>query len=213
MAFRKRLRDGNSGFGMLPTPQEKLINVANKFGNTGLKKMQGSSFIIYDSLPLTEGLNQQNKITFFKNVQTRQFPFTNLTENKLQVGEGFILERMYLFIITQLDATKEITNVQTFDAFATPGLYKSDFEIRQSNNIVVKQSPLVSMKGEFNKSSDFPTDNVFFFDTDISFQPLLQFEMDLLTPTITIPTSATLSFFIGVAWEGAGAIMNPRANY
>jgi len=205
--------DGPSNFGVQPTPQQKLISVANMFGNTGLKKMQGSSFIVYDFLPLTEGLNAQNKMTFFKNVNTRQFPFTNLTENKLQVGEGFVLERMYLMIMSILTATQEVTNVQTFDTFATPGLYKSDFEIRQANNIVVKQSPLTSMKPEFNRAADFATDNVFYFDTDISFQPLLQFEMDLLTPKITIPTSETLDFYIGVAWEGAGAILNPRANF
>jgi hypothetical protein len=196
-----------------PTAQAKLISVANAFGNTGIKKQQGSSLIVYDCLPLTEGLNQEQTLKFFKNVNTRQFPFTNISENKLQVGEAMVLERMYFAIISQLDATGEITNVQTFDAFATPAFYKSDFEIKQVNNTVVKPAPLTSMKPEFNREAKSTTYNVFHFDTDITLQPLLQFEVDLNVPEVTIPTSATLSFYMMCAIEGAGAIMNPKYNF
>jgi hypothetical protein len=198
---------------MNPTAQAKLINVANQFGNTGIKKQQGSSLIVYDSLQLTEGLNAERVLSFFKNVNTRQFPFTNITENKLQVGEAMVLERMYFTVLTQLVATGEITNVQSLDQFATPALYKSDYEIKQVNNTVVKQSPLTSLKPEFNKEAKSTSYTVFHFDTDITLQPLLQFQLDLMTPAITIPTSVTSNFFLMCALEGAGAIMNPKYNF
>jgi hypothetical protein len=34
------------------TPQEKIVAVNKKFGNTGIQSQQGTSRIIYDSLPM-----------------------------------------------------------------------------------------------------------------------------------------------------------------
>lgn len=213
---RTRRTNGSPKFSPFqnPTPQGKLIEIANKFGNKGLKKMQGSTIIIYDSLQLTEGLNANGfTFNFFKGVANRDFPFTNLQENKFQVGEGLALQRMYFAILTTLVATGEVTNVQTFAEFTTFGLYKSDVEIRQVNNVILKSIPLTSMKSTFNKSAMFDGYDVFEFETDVTFQPLLQFQLTFQAPAITIPTSATSDFRIMCAWEGPGAIMNPRSNF
>ena len=34
------------------TPQDKIVGVNNKFGNTNIKNQQGTTRVIYDSLPL-----------------------------------------------------------------------------------------------------------------------------------------------------------------
>lgn len=196
-----------------PTPQQKLISVADMFGNTGIKRQQGSSLIVYDSILLTEGLVPSVTLQFFKNVAKKDFPFTNIQENKLQVGEAMVLERMYFAVLTVLVATGEITNVQSIDAFGAPAIYKSDYEIKQVNNTVVKQSPLTSLKPEFNKQAMSTTYTVYHFDTDITLQPLLQFELDLLMPINTIPASSTSDFYLMCAIEGAGAILNPKYNF
>jgi hypothetical protein len=34
------------------TPQQKIVGVNNKFGNTNIKNQQGTTRVLYDSLPL-----------------------------------------------------------------------------------------------------------------------------------------------------------------
>lgn len=198
---------------MKPTVQAKILETSRKFGNPGIKKQQGSTIIKYDYLPLTEGLNAEQTFKFFLNAQTRQFPFTNLIQGKLQVGETMAIERMYFIILQQLDATDEITDQTTLDTFGLPAVYSGEFQIQVENNIVVKPTPLASIKSPFNRYAYFADYNVFHFDTDIVLQPLLNFEVDVRTPIMTVPTSATLTFFIGCVLEGAGSILAPRATF
>ena len=98
-----------------PTPQGKLVATSDKFGNRGIKKMQGSSIVKYHFLPLPAGaIASGSSFRFFENAGATQFPFTNLMEGKLQVGEAMVLERMYFSVLTVLTATNEITNIQNF---------------------------------------------------------------------------------------------------
>src|SRR6185369_7562250 len=117
-----------------PTQQAKLIHAADRFGNKGLKNSQGTSVIVYDHLPVTEGLNPVGtEFRFFENAASRTFPFTNLMEGRLPVAEGMILDRIWFTIMTVVAATGEVVNEQTFTAFGLPGLYKSDFSFFNAN--------------------------------------------------------------------------------
>ena len=199
-----------------PTPQGKLIQTANKFGNRGIARMQGSTIIKYDFLPLVEGLNQVKEYRFFENASTRQFPFTNLSEGKLQVGEAMSLERIYWVVMSVVSAglsAGEVVDVQTFDDFGVTGLYKGDFSFMNANNQVIKPAPLLSFKSNFNKHSNFLRNDILFMDTDLTLQPLIEFVSILKSPIVTIPASETLDFHIGCVIEGSGAILNPRANF
>ena len=203
-------RASNNGAFMNPTPQGKIISVADSFGNRGIKKQQGSTVIRYDYLPLTEGLVPEQTFKFFLNAATRQFPFTNLIKGQLTVGEAMAIERMYFVIMQVLVATNEITDQTTLDTFGLPAAYNGEFLIQIENNVVVKPTPMTSLKAPFNRNAFFADYNVFHFDTNVVINPLLQFEVDLHTPIMTVPTSETLSFFIGCVLEGAGSILAPR---
>lgn len=198
----------------VPTPQAKLINAADRFGNKGLKNSQGSSVIIYDHLKVSEGLNPVGtEFRFFENAASRTFPFTNLMEGRLPVAEGMILERIWFTIMTVVTATGEVVNEQTFAAFGLPGLYKSDFSFFNANNRVIKPSPLTKQNPAFNWQSGSTINEVIHLDTDISIQPLIEFVCSLRLPTITFPVSDTVDYYLGCYAEGAGGIMNPRANF
>lgn len=197
-----------------PTPQAKLIHAGDRFGNRGLKNSQGSSVIIYDHLLLTEGLNPVGtELRFFENAASRTFPFTNLMEGRLPVAEGMVLERIWFTIMTVTVATGEIVDEQTFTAFGLPGLYKSDFSFFNANNRVIKPSPLTKQQPSFNWQSGSTINEVIHLDTDITIQPLIEFVCSLRLPTITIPTSIDLDYYMGCYCEGAGGILNPRANF
>ena len=43
------------------TPQDKIVGINNRFGNTGIKNQQGSTVVLYDSLPL----DGRNEFRFF----------------------------------------------------------------------------------------------------------------------------------------------------
>ena len=75
------------------TPQQKTIGVNDKFGNTGIRKQQGTTRIIYDTLPL----DGTRVFEFFKNSQSRPFPYSNTGSdgNKLGVGNTLVIERSY----------------------------------------------------------------------------------------------------------------------
>jgi len=55
------------------TPQRKLIANTDKFNNAGIKKQQGTTRAIYDSLPLDGRTN----FRFFEESNNRNFPLTN----------------------------------------------------------------------------------------------------------------------------------------
>ena len=68
------------------TPQQKLVAVNNKFGNSSIKDQQGTTRLIYDTLPLSG--TSAKTLRFFEDSASRQFPFSNTGSdgNKLGVG-------------------------------------------------------------------------------------------------------------------------------
>ena len=85
------------------TPQQKAVSVNRRFGNTNVKKQQGSSVELYDTLPLSIAqAGQGTTLRFFEDAQTRTFPDTNLeNSNQLSVGETLVTENIYFTIITE----------------------------------------------------------------------------------------------------------------
>ena len=55
------------GYNINPvTPQQKMVAVNNRFGNTNIAQQQGTTRVIYDSLPLDGRTN----FRFFENANT-----------------------------------------------------------------------------------------------------------------------------------------------
>lgn len=166
------------------TPQGKMVAVNNKFGNTNIKNQQGTTRVIYDSLPLDGRTN----FRFFENSQTRTAPLTNIGSegNRLEVGSTFTIEKIYFNAVTYDAVNNTVTaslNGLAFTAgdtavpFATGEL---DFFI--ANSQVIKQLPTSFVQGSnFNPTANNTNDHAFGLATDIVIPPLLEYIANLRT--------------------------------
>jgi len=215
MPRRKMRRDP---FGVQATPQNKLIRTGANFGYPGIRKMQGSTLIIYDFLPM----DGRTLFEFFKSVRTRTFPFTNLPENKLQVAESTILQRMYLSMITVDAETGFVDNSQELDFAGLSFFYRSDLNFFIANNQVLKPLNVQSFQPEFNYASQWGGitseaqnqstrlgNAVWHAETLINIPPLIEFLANLRTDGYTPIENA----FLGLTIEGTAAILAPRETF
>ncbi len=183
------------------TPQAKMIRTSEKFGNVGIIKQQGTSRVIYDTLPHDGRLDYR----FFEGVGTRLFPFTNLTENKLSVGEVMVIERAYIMFFTFIAGVPSlIDNVN-----AQPDFLGATLEFTQANMIIIKPVPISSFSSEFNKDAYHDNYTNFEMDTQLVLEPLLEFQA-----LVRMPSSVTVANQqVRLVIAGAGAILSPRNTF
>ena len=183
------------------TPQRKLINVQNKFGNTGIKKQQGTTRVLYDSLPI----DGRTTFRFFEGSNNRDFPLTNMGSggNKLSVGEAMVLERTYMSKFDWDVATSSIT--APVPAFL-PQQETAEFQVLIANTVVMKPISTTSFNPLFNKNAYHDQYNNFEFDTQLTISPLVEFVVEVRT--VLFP--ALVGTFYRCTLEGVGAILSPR---
>jgi len=185
------------------TPQDKLIQVADKFGNTGIQKMQGSTVIKYDTLPL----DGRNVYEFFQGSAQRNFPLSNTGSdgNRLGVGNSMIVQRAYLSVV-EIDEVGSIIGVKPLTLAAFPALCTSEFGFEIANSLVIKNVPVLSWLPEFNKIAENALNTSFEFDTLVSIQPLLEYVATIRQ----LGQVAVTGSFLRLTIEGVGSIMAPR---
>ena len=189
---------GRSNF----TPQDKLISVADKFGNTGIQKMQGSTVIKYDTLPI----DGRTVFDFFQGSAQRNFPLSNTGSdgNRLGVGNSMIVQRAYLSIV-KIDKDV-ITEVDALTIATFPAIVGGEFGLEIANSLVIKSVPIMSWLPEFNKIAENALNTSFEFDTLVAIQPLLEY-----VATIRVAGQpAVVGSFLRLTIEGVGSIMSPR---
>lgn len=196
------------------TPQQKLVAVNNKFGNTNIKNQQGTTRVIYDSLPLDGRTN----FRFFENSNTRTFPLTNIGSegNRLEVGSTFTIEKIYFNLVTY-DA---VNNTITASNNSTGGL-AGDFSIPFAtgeldfliaNSQVIKQLPSTfSNAAGFNPTAVNTQDVTFGLATDIVIPPLLEFIANLKTTSYDL-TGITFTH-IQLFMQGTAGIIAPQTTF
>lgn len=189
------------------TPQDKIMAVSKKFGNSGLKNMQGSTVIKYDTLPL----DGRTEYRFFENSTQRNFPFSNTGSdgNKLGVGNSMVVERAYISIVTTDEAGAFTDISQLILGTTNPNILLSEFAFSIANSEVIKHVPVLSWLPEFNKIAENQLNSNFEFDTQVNIQPLLEFVATLRLP-VGVKTANT---YIRLTIEGTGAIIAPRATF
>jgi len=195
----RRNQNGRSMF----TPQDKLMQVADKFGNTGIQKMQGSTVIKYDTLPL----DGRNVYEFFQGSAQRNFPLSNTGSdgNRLGVGSSMIVQRAYLSIV-KIDEAGGISSVAPLTLATFPALCASEFGFEIANSLVIKNVPVLSWLPEFNKIAENALNTSFEFDTLVSIQPLLEYVATIRQ----VGQLAVTGSFLRLTIEGVGSIMAPR---
>ena len=190
------------------TPQMKQVFVNNKFGNSGIKKQQGSTVIKYDTLPL----DGRTEFRFFEGCQSRVFPFTNSNSegNKLGVGNSMTIERIYLSIVTTDALAPNLpTAIASFDLTTNIAILTSEFSFLLANATVIKNVPILSFVPNFNKVAENQLNSSFEFDTQIVVPPLLDFIASLRTQAYTAVENTSIRLTL----EGAGAIIAPKTTF
>ena len=158
----------NSKAQVIPSSSEirKIVGASNRFGNPGIKNQQLTTMEVFHYLPVAS--NQT--LDFFRNVNTAVFPFSNIQENRLQVGETMVINRIYFDVIEVITATGLIASVTTLET-AFPGAYMGQFSWLNDNNRVIKELGLTNMKPAHNRKGWNEVNDVFHLETDITVQP------------------------------------------
>lgn len=211
----------------------KIPQVTKNMGIKGIDKMQGTTRIIYDSIKLAN-TTTNSTITFFENVNTRKFPFANIPENKLQVGETIAMQRFSLSVI-EVDTTdpanpKVLSQNPIAYLLNLQSLYRSDLSIAIAQDTVVKKLPIHTMYAPLNKDSRFigseifgnnpgitttfekPHD-VFHFDNPIVIPPQIEFTAQIQVTPITLPVADKREWHLCLTLEGLGSLFAPKSNY
>jgi len=194
------------------TANAKLAMVNNKLGNPALKKNQGSTVEIYDYITQTATtIGTTQTLSFFSNVNTKQFPLTNIQQNQLQVGEALSVEFIVFTRISQVTATGSVTECTAL-LTTVAGANLGQFSLLLDNSRIIKQNSLIRSNSVFNPKGTTGVSNVFFPDTDLIIPPQIGFTLELRLPVNadTIALNTTVSY--GCHMFGTGAILNLKTN-
>jgi len=200
----------NSKAQVIPSSSEirKIVGASNRFGNPGIKNQQLTTMEVFHYLPVAS--NQT--LDFFRNVNTAVFPFSNIQENRLQVGETMVINRIYFDVIEVVNSTGAVATVGTLETLF-PGAYLSQFSWLNDNNRVIKELSLTNMKPAHNRKGWNTNNDVFHLETDITVQPLIRFICQLQIPVCTIPANAGSTYYIGCHAQGTGTLLAPKTTY
>jgi hypothetical protein len=189
------------------TPQNKIVGVNNKFGNTNIKNQQGTTRVIFDSLPL----NGSTELRFFENAASRQYPFTNIGSegNRLNVGETFVVQKIYFGVI-EISEAGQYTEFVPIGPFGLAPWQQGEYSFLIANSQVIKQLPfLTSFVPNFNVSSTNASDEAFNTFTDIVIPPLLEYVLTYRLPNYGALERRRLVCFI----EGTAGIIAPQTTF
>lgn len=189
------------------SPQAKNIAVNDRFGNSGIKKQQGSTVIKYDTLPF----DGRTEFRFFEESNQRNFPLSNTGAdgNKLGVGNSMVVERAYLTIGTYNATTNQWLTIDTTDVGTNVAILTSEFGFTIANSQVIKNVPILSWIADFNKNAENNLNSNYEFDTQIIIPPLLEFVATLRTQKYT----AVSETYVRLTIEGSGAIIAPKTTF
>jgi len=188
------------------TPQQKIVAVNNKFGNTNIKGQQGTTRVLYDSLDL----NGATELRFFENAASRQYPYTNLGAegNRLNVGETFVVQKVYFGVVEFDPDTQELGNFATLAVVAPQPFLNGEWSFLIANNQVIKQLPFSTcFIDPVNQTNPF--DEALSTFTDIVIPPLLEFVLTYRVAPYTAAPGLKLVCFI----EGTAGIIAPQTTF
>jgi hypothetical protein len=181
--------------------RRKLISQADKFGLESLKKQQGTTRHLWDTLPVVTG---QLYYRFFDGVNTRTFPFTNITDNKLEAGESLAIQYAILSLIEK-DDTGAVKTISPIPPVSLLG----DIALEVGNTTVMKPISLLPFISDWNRMPN-ADGNVYKFFNEIVLKPFVPFVWQMHVPAIPTPAvGSTLYFRLTI--KGLGSILSPKA--
>ena len=184
------------------TPQDKMVAVNNRFGNTNIKGQQGTTRVLWDSI----SLDGRTELRFFENASSKQYPYTNIGSegNRLSVGDTFVVQKIYFGLGQIVEERFEF--VPGLDANTCIG----EFNFQIANSQVIKQLPLSAFYSpELNPTSVNLEDVALETFTDIVIPPLLEYVASVRLANSINLTKVSLFCFI----EGSAGIISPQTTF
>lgn len=190
------------------TPQQKMVSVNNRFGNTNIAQQQGTTRVLFDSLELSGA----TELRFFENVSSRNYPFTNIGSegNRLTVGDTFVVQKIYFAVGTIDGDLGTLTSVNPFSALGWNAFMKGEFSFQIANSQVIKQLPTEIFYDELNPTNVNQGDSAFGTFTDIVIPPLLEY---VLTYRVAPYTAQTTPYRLFCFLEGSAGIISPQTTF
>jgi|TARA_R110000751_G_scaffold179182_1_gene285278 hypothetical protein len=191
-------------------PQNKIVDVNNSLGNKFVRKMQGTTKIVYDTLPI----DGSGEYVFFRDTNSRTFPFTNVKSDSLPVAESLSVQRISL-VTFNVDSTGLISSYTTLGNLTTTEipLIFSDLSCNIANDTVMRPIAVQNFIPEYNKTAYNDDTNVFEMNTDLIIPPQLDFSFILRAPTHTTTAAAGSTNYIRLVVEGVGSQFNGKVNF
>jgi hypothetical protein len=189
------------------TPQQKIVGVNNKFGNTNIKNQQGTTRVLFDSLPL----DGSTELRFFENSSSRQYPFTNIGAegNRLNVGETFVVQKVY-FGLTDVDPDTGAFNSNVpLDVNGFGDFMLGEWSFLIANSQVIKQLPFLTTIYPEGCTKVNLLDEAFNTFNDIVIPPLLEYVLTYRINTYTAVPNTFLVCYI----EGTAGILAPQTTF
>ena len=195
------------------TPGAKLALVNNKLGNPSLKKNQGSSVELYDYVEITSPGSAET-IRFFQDVNTHAWPYSNINQNQLQVGEALAIEYIFFTRMETETTSAGVTTITKWDSLInTQGsLTLAQFNFLLDNSRIIKNNSLARTNTVFNVKGATAYNFVFYPDTDLTLPPQINFIGELRIPANSDTITEGKKLYYGCHILGTGAILNLKTN-
>jgi hypothetical protein len=190
------------------TPQNKMVAVNNRFGNTNIKGQQGTTRVLFDSILL----NGATELRFFENSGSKNYPFTNIGSegNRLNVGDTFVVQKIYFATFEFDPDTQTVFNFQ-YGLGAAADLWKGELSMQIANSQVIKQLPTTMFEfTDANPTGVNGTDVAFETFTDIVIPPLLEYVVTLRTANNIPPQTPVYAVCF---LEGSAGIISPQTTF
>lgn len=181
---------------------QKIKRVAERYGQRSITRQQSTTRSIFDTLELKSG---QLHYSFFNGVNSRTFPLTNLSDNKLEAGETLAVEFLYVNLISE----KEQEGKKSVEILPpTSEILLGTLSIEVMNSIIVKPIRLLSMSPSYNRLPN-PSSYVLRLLTIPVIMPLVPFVFNVILPAVpSIKENEKL--YMQLTVEGLGSILSPK---
>jgi len=189
---------------------QQIVGVNERLGNTAVPQMQGTTRAIFDTAP---GIGRNFK--FFEDVQTRPYPFSNISQNRFEVGESLAIESIAIILLDSNLTAPSLTN--TFAGITSVANTNGLFNLYIGNQRVIKDLDLSYVNcllgTSYNVTGNAVANNqnaVFRFETPIVIPPQIEFYA-------TLQTSADIGLAdqtrIACLLQGTGTLLNTKENF
>jgi len=186
---------------------QQIAGVNERLGNTAVANMQGTTRAIFDS---ASGVS--NNFTFFQDVQTRPYPFSNISQNRFEVGESLAIESIALIIFEDIYPGP---NAAIYN-FLFAGTTNPLFNLYIGNQRVIKNLDLsyslttLGQTNSGNTASNDTTTAVFRLETPIVIPPQIEFYATLqFSAAVGLEDGTGIMLIL----QGTGTLLNTKENF